>query len=270
MKTKFQKPFSFLSFILFFSFLFTTNSHATARIISLKPNITQSLIALGEGQSLIGVTKFCPKPNDNAKMIADYKSIHTEEILRLKPDIIFSSKENSQSRQYELLQQAGLKVVLLNFQTYHDLLASLQTIGKTLGKEKQALEMIESLKQKMSQIKETLKFAEGKTFTIIVQRQPLMIASGKTYLSSLLQELGLKNSFSQNQIPYPVIDEEVFIREDSDFVFALVHQDSGEKEFLNKTVVSLPIEEFLATPQSIKNAKKIPPLIKTIQTKSLE
>src|SRR5689334_6301381 len=70
---------------LFFPGFAGATPPAPQRIVSLKPNITDILVDLGLGDRIVGVTKFCKKPNATAQVIADYNSIQVEDVLRLKP-----------------------------------------------------------------------------------------------------------------------------------------------------------------------------------------
>jgi ABC-type hemin transport system substrate-binding protein len=91
-----------IRFVLILSLLCLNTGPAQAlRLVSLKPNITMTLLALGTASDVVGVTKYCPKPNKAATIVGDYMSINVEDIVRLKPDVILSSRENSQNRQYE-------------------------------------------------------------------------------------------------------------------------------------------------------------------------
>jgi ABC-type hemin transport system substrate-binding protein len=78
---------------------------AYSRIISLKPNITEIVFALGAGNQLVGVTRFCQRPPEAAKLprVADYVSIDVEKTLAQRPDLILASMENASRKEVEFL-----------------------------------------------------------------------------------------------------------------------------------------------------------------------
>ena len=224
------------------------------RIISLKPNITQMLISLGVQNNIVGITKFCEPPNTTAQVIADYNSINIEAVLRLKPDLIIGSAENSQVKQYESLQQAKLNLKLFSFDSYAQMKNALVEIAALLSIPEKAQTLINGMDAKLAavQTKLTTDTQIKKTFIAIVQQHPLMIASGNTYLSSLFEQAGLTNAFSANSIAYPVIDEEELVREIVDYTFDLsFNHGNADNTFLNKTTILLKIDNFLAAPQSV-------------------
>jgi len=224
------------------------------RIISLKPNITQILIKLGVGDKIVGVTKFCPKPNSQAQVVGDYNSVDLEAVMRLKPDLVLISPENSRSRQFHALLASKLNLKLFHFRDYPEMKTSLLAISKLLGFEDKGKNLVQGMDDKLITIrnKNMPDNGVGKLFIVIVQRRPLMVAAGNTYISSLFQMTGLRNAFGQNKIAYPVIDEEELIREVVDYTFDVTHKpESEDKLFLNKRVITLNIQDFLASPQSV-------------------
>lgn len=240
------------------------------RIISLKPNITKTLIALGLNDKIVGITKFCDTPNHTATIVADYKNINVEEIAKLNPTIIISSLENSNSKQYYTLESKGYKTLYLNFQSLNDLKSSITKLGAAFHKEDQAKSINDNLDLTLTQIKSQSEKLLHKTFAIIVQRRPLMVANGQNFLSSLFESIGLKNAFSNNAIKYPVIDEEVFIREDVNFAFDISHNSQNKDSFfLNKNVIPIDIKNFIATPQAINSFVKLIEKIKNPQQTAL-
>lgn len=222
------------------------------RLVSLKPNITLSLMSLDLANQIVGMTKYCKKPNGQAKVIADYNNVNIEEVIRLKPDFVIGSHENSKQTQYDSLRQAGIKVVLLSFQTIRQMKASITQIGELTGKKEKAEELIAQIDQKIVQIASQVAKMGYPSFILLVQRRPLMVATRNTFFSSLLERVGFRNVFAANQVAYPVLDEEEFIREEARYVFDISHQSTENNQFfLNKPVTGLDISQFLASPLAL-------------------
>lgn len=230
------------------------------RIVSLKPNITLILQSLGLSDEIVGITKYCAIPNSKAQVIADYNSIDVEAVIRLKPDLIITSSENTQSRQFESLRAAGLNIHLFEFRSYEQMKASLLSMANLVGLAEFGREIAMGMDEKLKLLLDakTAQTPLQKSFVLIVQRRPLMVASGHTYLSSLFEKIGMRNAFANNQIAYSVIDEEQLIRELVDYTFDITnHEEKTEDSFLNKTVTPIQVEDFLAAPQSVDNLIKL-------------
>lgn len=224
------------------------------RVVTLKPNITQMVTSLGLAERIVGITKYCPLPNNTARVVADYNSIDIEAVVRLKPDLVLTSFENSMQRQVEALRQVGVMVILYDFRSYAQMKGSLLAMADLMGVLQKGEVLIAEMDAKLARLSQKIRQDStlGKTFILIVQRRPLIVATNRAYLSSLLETAGLKNIYAANQVAFPVLDEEEFIREIADYTFDLTHDpDDVEGDFLNKQVIPLNARHFLAAPQSV-------------------
>ena len=194
------------------------------------------------------------------KVCADYQNINVEAVFRLNPDFVLLSRENTQQKQFEQLasvfKNSKTQIVILNFNTLDEFYDSYVRLARLLDKPNELWHYDQALHQ-VTHWKSDLGFAraekpefEGKTFAVIVERQPLVVASGATFISTLLSELGLENIFEKNQIAYPTITPDDFALRPADYVFDMSHNASSETMFLGKTVIPFQIEDFLASPQS--------------------
>jgi ABC-type Fe3+-hydroxamate transport system substrate-binding protein len=243
----------FTAILLGFSPVLWAKSVALPRVVSLKPNITMNLIELGAEDTVVGMTKYCPKPNESAKVIGDYNSVDIEAVIRLQPDLIVTSTENSQSRQFAALKKAGFKIQLLDYSSLAQMKQSFLKLGELVGKKLEATQVIAGMDSKLEQLKKEQSLHRvPQSFIVLVQRRPLMVAASGSFVSNLFEEAGLKNAFGKNAIHYPVMDEEEFIREIVTYTFELVHDAKDfEPEFFNKTVTPLKMQHYYATPKAI-------------------
>ena len=111
------------------------------RIVSLAPNITETLYALGLGDRIAGVTSFCKYPPEAAKkpQVGGYLNLDFEAVLKLEPDIVFLLPEQENARKY--LENLKIKTVVLHNRMVGEILESILTIGKVCGAEKKAVNL---------------------------------------------------------------------------------------------------------------------------------
>src|SRR6266581_5253219 len=76
--------------LLLFLLWAATLSAQPRRIVSTAPSITELLYALGLGDNVVGVTRFCRYPPEaqSKPKIGDYTSPNLEAIAALKPDLV--------------------------------------------------------------------------------------------------------------------------------------------------------------------------------------
>src|SRR5688572_26333800 len=101
------------------------------RIISLVPSQTELLSALGLDDSVVGITKFCVRPNHwfrTKTRVGGTKTVNLEIVRALKPDLILANKEENVREQIELLEQEFPHWVS-DIRTLEDALAMIEHVG---------------------------------------------------------------------------------------------------------------------------------------------
>jgi ABC-type Fe3+-hydroxamate transport system substrate-binding protein len=83
------------------------------RVVSLVPSITESLVELGFGSSLVGITDYCIHPQGKLgglPRVGGSKEPDIDLIAQLEPQLVFANQEENSRNTVEGLQQLGIKV----------------------------------------------------------------------------------------------------------------------------------------------------------------
>lgn len=124
------------------------------RIISLGPNITETIFALGRGDKLVGRTDFCDYPADvkNISSIGSLQSPSIEKIVDLKPDLVIGST-HVEKGVIKKLEDLGIKVVCFygqeNFEGAYD---TISKVGQVLNANDKSKEVVDNMKKKVEDI----------------------------------------------------------------------------------------------------------------------
>lgn len=198
--------------LIFLLLLFSSPLFAYERIISLKPNLTEILFALGLGSKIVGVTTFCDYPPEAQKIdkVSDYLQPDIEKLIAKKPDLIITSEENSQRREIEYLMRKGYKVLTYKTDTLSQLRETFLILGKDLDKLSAANELLKTFDSQMNHLKakvENLKKANpawkpAKTLFMVGQH-PLIVAGSGNLMDDMAVYLGLQNAVVQSRLKYP-------------------------------------------------------------------
>lgn len=193
------------------------------RIISLKPNITDIIYALGAGDKLAGVTQYCklPKGARDIPVVADYTRPFLERIIALNPDVILASKENAIRRPIEKLSSMGYRVELFSFSSMEEIIESIQGIALAIGEKDRGREIAARMRDDLSSIKERWSHRPVKSAVVVVGARPFIVAGPGTYLDELLSLISVKNAVGESKIAYPRIDLEQLISMDPDAIVDL-------------------------------------------------
>ncbi len=83
--------------ILVCSFSVPCRAGTPERIISLAPNMTEMLFALGLGDRVVGVTSFCDYPPEARKKpkVGGMSNPSLEAVVSLKPDIVVMTTDGN-------------------------------------------------------------------------------------------------------------------------------------------------------------------------------
>jgi len=119
----------------------------TLTIVSTAASITEVLFALGCGEDIIGVDLYSNYPDQALEIekIGDFNGFDIEKVISLNPDIVFAGN-GLQHEQILALTDAGLNVVSVEPTYYEDIETSITLIGKQVGKEKEAEELVQRIK----------------------------------------------------------------------------------------------------------------------------
>lgn len=120
------------------------------RIVSLAPSNTEILFELGAGDKVIATTSLCDYPEGAMELesVGGWINPDLERVEELDPDLVLSS-DSLQDRVVDDLESRGLEVVKFNPRTLGDVLESFRSIGKLVGREKRAEEMVEEFLQEL-------------------------------------------------------------------------------------------------------------------------
>jgi len=254
------------------------NARINARIISLKPNITEILFALGVGDRVVGVTTWCDRPPETKKLpkVADYISINTERILSLKPDLIIGSEENSIKSQFDIFKDAGIKTMTVPFTNLDDLYSSIEKIAEAVGKKTKGQELIDDIKNDIGSAGEkacksidlrtrelanlrTWGHADLPTVLILVGHRPFITAGQASFIGEIVRSAGGENVV-KSRLPYPVVNSEFILAKAPDLILDLSMGSEAEKQLPlpEKTrIIKLDMSDFRAGPNIGTSIKKI-------------
>jgi len=193
---------------LFFIFFIFANIIFSQRVVSLAPAITEIVFALGKGDTLVGVTKFCDYPPLAQKIakVGGYLDVNMEALLALAPEIVIAYPE--QYSQVKFLESRAV-VLLVKHQRLSDLLHSISAIGRALHAESRAKSMIFTMQKKLKYIANGVGARKKIRILIIAGRNSdelknMYIVGRNDFLNDLLEIAGGVNAY-QGTVNYPNI-----------------------------------------------------------------
>lgn len=190
------------------------------RLVSMAPNITEALYAIGADSLLVGVTSFCnypPQAKEKTK-IGDYISPDYETITSLKPDLILLNVESKSNPTYQALENLGLPIYVVNIDDYDGVMKMIENLGKITLTNSRARNLIDSLNLVRDNYRKQIPSDSIPGAFVIISTNPLMTASGKTFINDVIKMSGLYNIYSKEEMEYPTISYEDVLNKDPDYI----------------------------------------------------
>lgn len=216
------------------------------RIISLAPSITETLFALGLGDRIIGVTKFCKYPPEARKkaQVGGFFDPNYEAVVTLKPDLVILLPEHEQARKY--LENLGIATLVVHNRVISEILETITVIGKTCGAEKEAEKIVRDIRKRIDVVKKKTAGLTKKRVMVSVGRTAgsldrITIAGQNTFYDELIALAGGTNAYRGYPIPYPEVSGEGMLRLDPEIILDLLpelavqgHSKAAAKSDWNK------------------------------------
>jgi iron complex transport system substrate-binding protein len=206
------------------------------RIISTAPSITEALFALGLGDEVVGVSRFCDFPAAVQKLpkVGTYLAPDPEAIARLTPDLVVLQRVSSELT--NRLQALHIAFIEVPHGTLNDVYTGIALIAKAAGVPEQANVLIDRMKHDLAAIQTKAKELPSPRVLVIINRRPGMLADltavgPDSYLQELLEVAGGMNVLATPGLPlYPRISLETVLRDDPDVILDLSGQQESEAE----------------------------------------
>ncbi|HBE45299.1 MAG TPA: hypothetical protein DDW17_07605 [Deltaproteobacteria bacterium] len=192
----------YCSLLLFFPSL----SSGYDRIISLSPQITESIYLLGAEDKLIGVTTLCKRPEEatlKAKIGTPLRP-DIEKIVSMKPDLILGTREGNPPIVMSKLKTFDLYTYYFSRpKNLDDLLTNFITIAQFVDKEEEGRRIVETVRYALHRMK------RESPLRVLWQvgANPLIVASKMSFANDIIKLAGGINVI-ETDVPYPRVSIE--------------------------------------------------------------
>jgi ABC-type Fe3+-hydroxamate transport system substrate-binding protein len=227
----------------------TVELPATPRsIVSLVPSITELLYTLQLDERVTGLTKFCIHPETwfrQKTRVGGTKTIKTNVIQQLQPDLIIANKEENVQAQIEELAEK-YPVWISDVNNLPDALVMIEQIGLITGKLANATRLISQINSAFTQLQTTNhKLQTG----YLIWRNPYMTIGNDTFIHDMLTRCGFQNIFGHST-RYPAVDIwqlshcDLLLLSSEPFPFQQKHIDELQPHLPNTKIILVDGEMF--------------------------
>lgn len=155
------------------------------RIVSLAPSNTEILFKLDAGDQVVGTTALCDHPEKAVEKpsVGGWTNPKIDRLEELEPELVLAS-DDLQDDAVEKVREAGFEVLQVKPHSLEEVFESINKIGETVGKEKEAKELVKTMKLELEQ----LQLEESPRIYCEEWMNPPMVSGN--WIPGLLEETG--------------------------------------------------------------------------------
>ena len=162
------------------------------RVVSLAPNLTEIVFAVGAGNRLVGRTSYCDYPPE-AKAIAEVgDTIHPnlEPIIALKPQVVLVSTASQLEVFTQQLQGQNIAVFVTDPHDLEGVFRSIEQIGEIVGEKDRANQLVQKLRERTNAVEQAAKQKPPVRVFYQASGEPLYTAGHDSFVTDLMRRAG--------------------------------------------------------------------------------
>ena len=183
------------------------------RIVSLAPNLTEILFALGLDEKIAGVTLFSDYPAaavEKPKMGAFWQP-NIEAVIAAKPDLVVTLEFPQQKDIARRLKRIGYNCLTVNIEKVSELFEAIDRIAEATGGDAQVAELASNLRSGLDRLAGLMDGNEKTKVLWVIGAEPLRVAGRDTFVNELIELAGGENAIGRTVHKYPPIGSEQVI-----------------------------------------------------------
>lgn len=204
------------------------------RLVSVVPNVTEMLFAIGAGPQVIAVGDFDSYPEEVQELprLGGLLNPNIERIIQLRPDLVitYHTQDNLQTRLAEL----GIRVLPYSHGNTSDTLDYIESLGRTVGRSDQAGLVVGRIRRTLEEIRGRPRIEPPPKVLLIHGRGPGLMGSfysvgSRAFQSELIETAGGENLFADvdSEVIQPSFEE--ILNRQPDVIIETLSPDRNEE-----------------------------------------
>lgn len=172
------------------------------RVVSLSPAVTETLFAIGVGDRVVGVTRFCDRPAEakTRTSVGGYVDASLEAILTLRPDLVIAQPSFGQRTLLDRLHAQGVPVFVVFADTVEESAALMTGLGLLFDRAAAAGALVDRQREVL---------IGGATaprptrVVVVVGTDPLVVAGRSSFADEAVRHSGVTSAIRVDDPAWP-------------------------------------------------------------------
>lgn len=198
------------------------------RAVSLAPNLTEIVFAVGAGDKLIGRTSYDNFPPEAQKIqtVGDTLNPNIENIIGLKPQVVLVSTASQIETFTKQLESQNIAVFVTNPKSLDDIYKTIFQIGKIFGTDKKAREIVIDLKKRVADVEASINPTKDVKVFLQFSKEPLFTIGKESFLTDLIDRAGGISVTANVATAYPKLSKETALILNPDVIILSESEDN--------------------------------------------
>src|SRR5205085_6931729 len=162
------------------------------RVITLAPNLTEIVFAVGAGDRLVGDTSYCDYPEEAKKVAKVGDTLHPslERIIALRPQVVLVSTASQLESFTQQLQNQNIAVFVTDPRDLEGVFRSIEQVGDVVGEPDRARTLVQSLRDRTKAVEQAVKQTQPLRVFYQLSAEPLYTAGHDSFVTDLMHHAG--------------------------------------------------------------------------------
>ncbi|MGB9696994.1 MAG: ABC transporter substrate-binding protein [Ignavibacteria bacterium] len=230
-------------------------NHYPTNVISLAPNLTEIMFALGASDKLVGVSNYCdyPEGTRNIEKVGGMLDPDYEKVASLKPDLILMTVEGNSKSSFSVFKNLNYNVFVSNPRDIKGIKRTISKIGYLVNKNSQADSIIRNIDSVVTTVSNEFRGRVRFKCFVVISIVPLITVNKNSYINDVLEVLNLQNIFGNETLEYPTVNYESVIKENPEVIIVPIDISNQSK----KKAIFDELRKKLNSTTAIKNNRLI-------------
>ena len=201
------------------------------RIISLAPNITEMIFAIGMADSIVGVTDYCNYPIEarDIERVGGFGPPNIEKLLSLSPDLVISTNIPNDDV-CKLLSRSGIELLVVKIDSIQSMLDGLRQVGYAVKNPERAEKLVAEMQAELDIVRQRYSNVPREKPTkvfIEIWYDPITTVGRTSFIDDVITQAGGINVAHDISQVYPCINPEKVIQWNPDVIITCYMDREG-------------------------------------------
>jgi iron complex transport system substrate-binding protein len=225
----------------------------------MAPSTTEILFALGLGERVVGVTRYCDYPETAKELpgVGGLADPNYEQIIALRPDLVVlvSSHRDAQRE----LERLGINTLVIPHKTVGDVHKAVRLIAGRCGAENKAQALLADFEKRTQAVQAAVKGRRRPRVMICIGRDTgsgelagMYMAGPKGFYDELIELAGGQNAFDETTAAFPQFSAEGVIQVNPEVIVDLTNEHIPSEKAAEEVIAQW---DGLRSVDAVKNGR---------------